>query len=338
MLKIKPDYYDNFKCLKGSCPSSCCEKWQVVIDKDTMNYYNSLQGDFGKRLREEIVLTDGDYCFNIHSGRCAFLNSENLCDIHCNIGQSHMAKTCVKYPDFTVKNHTITVYGQSISCPYIAEEIICNKDKVTFFKEGTKGKDEYENRFCDILFQLIHIAQSSNITIEEKIQSLFSEGQFLQNSLSDEFYIDEVFFPEDNKGLSHWCDTLSCLEYLTNEWKKLVDNLSIFAEQGEENIIKAKEIFAEYIKDREYEYGQILVYFLYRYFMEYLGEGNVMLPLRFAVFSTRVIYSMGMMIYSKKGKFTPDDQIRLCYLFGKEIEHSQRNLNIIFDDLSLGMI
>ena len=338
MLKIKPDYYDKFKCLKGKCPSSCCEKWQVVIDKDTLDYYNSLQSDFGKRLRGEIVFSDGDSCFKIHSDRCAFLNCENLCDIHCNLGQNHMAKTCVKYPDFTVGNHTVTVCGQSISCPYVAEKIICNRDKVVFLKEGNKENDKYENHFCDIWFSLINIAQSSSSSIEEKIQSLFEEGLTLQKSFSDEFCIEGVFFPEDSKGLSHWCDTLSCLEYLTDEWKNLVEKLCVFAAQGEENIIKEKERFAEYINDREYEYSNILVYFLYRYFMEYLGEGDVILPLRFAVYSTRVIYSMGVMIYSEKSKFTTDDQIKLCYLFGKEIEHSQSNLDSIFDDLSLGMI
>ena len=30
-----PDYYEDFRCLAGACPHTCCEKWEVVIDEDT---------------------------------------------------------------------------------------------------------------------------------------------------------------------------------------------------------------------------------------------------------------------------------------------------------------
>ena len=35
MLTRVPDYYEAFHCLAGACPHTCCEKWEVVVDKET---------------------------------------------------------------------------------------------------------------------------------------------------------------------------------------------------------------------------------------------------------------------------------------------------------------
>ena len=35
MLLRVPDYFEQFRCLAGECPHTCCAKWEVVIDPDT---------------------------------------------------------------------------------------------------------------------------------------------------------------------------------------------------------------------------------------------------------------------------------------------------------------
>ena len=35
MLLRVPDYFEQFRCLAGDCPHTCCAKWEVVIDEDT---------------------------------------------------------------------------------------------------------------------------------------------------------------------------------------------------------------------------------------------------------------------------------------------------------------
>lgn len=35
-MKLRvPDYFDDFSCLAGACPHSCCMEWEVVLDEDT---------------------------------------------------------------------------------------------------------------------------------------------------------------------------------------------------------------------------------------------------------------------------------------------------------------
>lgn len=351
MLTVKPDYYDNFKCLMGECPSSCCEQWQVVVDKVSLDYYNGLQGEFAEQLKKETELIDNEYCFKVHNGRCAFLNKDNLCEIHCRLGASHMAATCKKYPDFSVENNTYIIIGQSLSCPYIARKIIKRKSCVTFISQGINDNNSFENEFYSILFRLIHIVQDSSLSVKDRTKLLVEKAKEFQQEFCNKFNIEEFFCPDDNKILLDYCNTLNTLEYLTAEFESTVDELNDYAKDNKENSFdnidrsacdkQSKNSctdFDKYIEERQYEYEQVLLYFLYRYFMEGTGDGNFYLSVRFAVFAVRVIYSIGKMIYEKTGEFTVENQIKVCYLFSKEIEHNEKNIDTIFDDISLGML
>ena len=51
MLVRVPDYFDQFACLAGDCPHSCCIGWEVVIDEDTARRYRAEPGPLGEKLR-----------------------------------------------------------------------------------------------------------------------------------------------------------------------------------------------------------------------------------------------------------------------------------------------
>ena len=42
VLTRVPDYYEQFRCLAGACPHTCCAKWEVVIDEDTAQSIGSI--------------------------------------------------------------------------------------------------------------------------------------------------------------------------------------------------------------------------------------------------------------------------------------------------------
>ena len=75
MKLVAPDYYEKFKCTAGECAHSCCIGWEIDVDYDTLDYYNSIDGEFGQRLRNNIV-TEGEtahFCL-AENERCPFLN------------------------------------------------------------------------------------------------------------------------------------------------------------------------------------------------------------------------------------------------------------------------
>ena len=55
MKQIYPDFYPEFRCLAGDCPDTCCKDWEVVVDPETMEFYRSVPGELGERLKNGFV-------------------------------------------------------------------------------------------------------------------------------------------------------------------------------------------------------------------------------------------------------------------------------------------
>ncbi len=53
MKQIYPDLYPEFRCLAGKCPDTCCKDWEVVVDPEAMEFYQSVPGALGERLKTD---------------------------------------------------------------------------------------------------------------------------------------------------------------------------------------------------------------------------------------------------------------------------------------------
>lgn len=51
MKDFFPAYYEEFRCLAGTCPDSCCQEWDVDVDPDSAMRYRALPGDLGDAVR-----------------------------------------------------------------------------------------------------------------------------------------------------------------------------------------------------------------------------------------------------------------------------------------------
>ena len=98
MIQRVPHYYKAFHCIASDCWDNCCVGgWEIDIDEETAQYYLSMEGEFGDRLRNSITRTD-EYCFRLKDGKCPFLDSKGLCEIsgqgrNCDNGTKR-AKHC----------------------------------------------------------------------------------------------------------------------------------------------------------------------------------------------------------------------------------------------------
>ena len=50
-IKRVPTYFNEFACIGGACEDNCCIGWEVDIDDESLEVYNSVGGEFGDRLR-----------------------------------------------------------------------------------------------------------------------------------------------------------------------------------------------------------------------------------------------------------------------------------------------
>ena len=87
MLYVRPDFYDDFRCLASRCRHSCCVGWEIDVDAQTLAYYQTLGGPLGDELREKIALSPAQH-FRLSEGeRCPFLRADGLCRLILTLGE-----------------------------------------------------------------------------------------------------------------------------------------------------------------------------------------------------------------------------------------------------------
>ena len=139
MLLRVPDYFEQFRCLAGACPHTCCAKWEVVIDEETAQRYQELSGPLGEKLRAVLRYDeDGDACFPLDGGRCPFLDGEGLCEIHRKLGEDATSITCREHPRFVEDYGPFREITLSASCP-AANALLLGSREVLTFREREDG-------------------------------------------------------------------------------------------------------------------------------------------------------------------------------------------------------
>ncbi|MDU2672920.1 MAG: flagellin lysine-N-methylase [Clostridium sp.] len=204
---LYPEYYDEFKCIGGSCEDSCCVGWDIDIDKITFRKYYKVQDSEMKRMfqknvhnNEESFSDDVDYgkVKLKNDKRCPFLDCDNYCVIHSKLGEDYLSNVCTCFPRIT--NLVDGCYERSldVACPEAARILLLKEDGIKFKEsEEVIGKHIISNQvdtkakelknslakyFKEIREVSIKIIQNRNLDLSERLYIL---GEFI-NGLEDE--------------------------------------------------------------------------------------------------------------------------------------------------------
>ncbi len=199
MIYTVPDYYKKFRCLASECPATCCAGWKIVIDDRTLKRYAEETGGFGNRLANSIDWEE--HTFEQYHGRCAFLNEQNLCDIHLEAGADAMCRTCRMYPRHQEVYENVREISLSLSCPAAAELILGQKEPAVF-RSVEKGEDEADFSFDDFLFSalldtrevLFDIVRSRTDSLELRMAKILALSHDVQKRINGRnvFEVQEV--------------------------------------------------------------------------------------------------------------------------------------------------
>ena len=119
MLLRTLDYEEQFHCLAGRCPHSCCIGWEVVLDEDHARRYLTGDDPLSRRAAEAMVYDEEEdaFAFPLSGGRCPFLDGENLCALHRAWGAEATPLTCQTHPRFTEEFGPFAERALSAACP-----------------------------------------------------------------------------------------------------------------------------------------------------------------------------------------------------------------------------
>ena len=102
-----------------------------------------------------------------------------------------------------------------------------------------------------------------------------------------------------------------------------------------EKTIRELRALVEYHNDRyynqddpeieDYEYDQLLLYFIYRHMMNALEDDCLLEKVQFALYSVSLIQLLDIFCWLRDGTLTAWQQICLCKLDSKELEYDTDN-------------
>ncbi len=311
-MKLRlPTYYKKFKCIAERCTDNCCIGWEICIDKKTAEYYNSVDGEFGQRLKDNI--RDGS--FVLSGERCPFLNHKNLCDIIINLGENRLCNICAEHPRYYEWFGNIKEGGIGLCCEEAARIILSYGNSGEFCEEDIceEVTEEIDTEIYDFLFEtrecIFRFLERSDIPFADKAASLLSYSESVQDCLDfSELEVLQIELAEKEDGktdINAFVSAFKDFEPIDENWSNTLKSL-----KAKKPVINEKYL------------TNILIYFVWRYFMKAIFDGDVLSKIRLAVISAAMIAIMA------------DDErlnsyIKAAKLYSKEIEYSEENLSLM---------
>ena len=362
MILRVPEYYDEFSCIASRCKDSCCAGWEIDIDDESYEYYRSVEGSFGDRLRESMfVAEDGGYRFKLKGPkRCAMLNDNNLCDLYTALGEEALCEVCTEYPRFSLVYGQVEQKALSLSCEEVGRILFGRTEPeqlIDIELPGDCEDDEEDPQYVAFMEwvqkEAVAILQNRELSITERTRAFLAWCDRVQTIINysqakDDLSILEAWKNQDadreireweqkniegkekparNLSYEDFCDRFEIfldMEELDEEWiNTKAEFEQIYHEDTYEKLLLA------YLNSKDYSelgYEHLLVYFVYRYLMNAVYDYDILSYAKMIVVATLVVRDMDAARFQRNGgSFTMFDRIDVARIFSKEVEHSEGN-------------
>lgn len=372
-MKLRvPDYYDEFQCIADKCSDNCCiGGWEIDIDVDTYERYQQMSGETGEKIRSSIIQTeDGDYCFRLIDGRCPMLTEEGLCVVHKELGEKYLGVVCSQFPRYSEYYGTIKESGIGMACEEAARIMLCKNRKFTLnispLEEKYEQDSEYDSEYAAKIFNVrevvFKILCKEDLSVNEKLIVILSLGNEVQKIINDgdydtikditaeytkEYGVDIL---EDTRSMfdNGEFDNISLhdsirqilvpyeeMEILNDTWESMLKDViySLFEQMDKDEYTALSEEFSTYISSREYEYRQLLEYYVFRYFAKSIYDYDVLGKCQMLVTNFFMIKQMDMLKWLDNHRnYSFDDRMDIVHIFSRQVEYSEENIENLYED------
>ncbi len=196
---IAPGYMHDFQCLGGNCEDTCCQKWDISLDKV---HYEILPSKVTSDQQEQalfdlnIFLHDAEraseenyaYIRLEESGYCPFLNTAGLCHIHDHYGVEPLNDVCTFFPRVLSEQDDAIELSGALSCPEVVRKCLfseSDKQAITEVNSDNLPRTEYplsrkietssgpyESEFYNVREQMISLINDRDYAFETRLYFL----------------------------------------------------------------------------------------------------------------------------------------------------------------------
>lgn len=322
-----PDYFDQFHCLAGACPDTCCGQWEIVVDEAAKERYLSVKGPLGEQIKNALTTVDGEDCMALVDGKCPLLTKDGLCPIVTELGEDFLSTTCHTHPRFTEIYGGLQETMLSISCPEAARLLLERQEPLTFLTRTDDTPPEPNDLDGD-LFHLVEtsretafaLVQNRNLPLSDRLALLLCFAQRLEHTMDlpnacyelCDLYRDPSYQFRQLRRIRRLRrnGTMTFIRQLLTVMEHLTDQLPDCLDKLERPDLTPWEIPLE----------QLTMYFLFRWWMKIACNGFFWRQAAATVVSVLTVASLASVT---------GDVIESARLYSKEVEHSDDNMNLL---------
>lgn len=336
-----PRYTEEFLDLKEVGLSlSCPEAARIILRKAENTTFNlseedKCENEMQEELEDDLSLS----CENINSSNCDLCKSSNLKNSEnnrlFNLSESENIEC------FDLKNSEDSEFSNSEVDSFTEDE--------DYFDEGIDEEILSEFLECrNIVFKIIErndfdLGTKAALALEfvKEVQNKIDLGDMdeipeLMEEYRDENFINtllkelESFKGKESIKYKNLCECLNVYKKIkhinSNDPLGLEKALKYF-EGNEEFYLRKHKEFNEYYKENLYKFKNILVYFIFRYFMKAIFDYDVSAKIKLGIISTLMIKELAVVRFiENNNEFTEEDIVEVSRIYSKDIEHSDENI------------
>lgn len=308
MIIAKPAYYDSFRCIASACPDSCCKEWDVQVDDTAAEFYQSLPGALGDRLRQVLRREEDEWVMTIEDGRCPMWRTDGLCRIQAELGEEALCHVCREFPRLRHDYGDFAELGLELSCPEAARIIFTGDHR--FIEEKIPGGEEPEydplDMAClkDSRAQALALLEGNPAQALTKLLCFGYQAQEALDCGEAETFDGAAALESARELAGAWeqeafLQAFRDLEILTDSWAERL------AHPDPVPMDEKTLIFARYLVNR--------------YWLQAVSDLDLVSRVKFTVVSCLLVNLLG------------GDFVATAQLFSKEIENDAENVDALLE-------
>ena len=339
MLVRRISYYDEFICLQGACPQSCCKGWRIPLDDRAIRRFRKEKGLLGLELKLAMH-GKAQPSFSPYCIRCPFLRLDGRCDMQLRKGERYLADICRVYPRIIACPGPYAELQLDLSCVHVAELFLAHADAQYFVEEESDAEYERtgDNEDMEYLAEALDAALRKLAAFGGRVQDrMMREGISEAEALAEGAELlkseatDLPCFPlpiallNDLMSTDFYQDALRYvlpfLYKLCKMYYRHFDKLSY--EQGEKEL---QRMFAKYSAEKPQRVHMYAAYYkscLLRTYMECYEDYSFLKHILLGVIGSNMIMLFDLLWHEKYGKTADEDLAKIISVCERRIYHNE---------------
>ncbi len=176
-------HYEQFRCIGADCEDTCCDGWQVSVDRKTYEKYQQcsdsvLRPQLQQWIQIQPAANENHFARIVLNGsRCPFL-VEKLCLIQKRLGEHKLGRSCATFPRIHNRMDGVVERSLDLSCPEAARLLLTDPWPASFHQVQPDheeyyavdgGPDHLPAYFWEIRSALLSILQDRRYPVAKRL-------------------------------------------------------------------------------------------------------------------------------------------------------------------------